>query len=147
MHIHKTFIIIVCTVTDKRRVFRGVHDTHHWWTGLILRWNSASRLLCGEKPATILPPTHDHVLIQSVHEEKGLFTDSSLLTCVWEGEAERGAKKGPAITFTVHSSTVKSDISSKNDNMWLSVLILWQAATNKSMYGKHWTCQVGHFTI
>lgn len=29
--------------------------------------NRASRLLCGEKPTTILPLVHDHVLIQSVH--------------------------------------------------------------------------------
>ena len=37
----------------------GVH------TGLILFRNPASHHLHGEKPTTILPPSHDHVLIES----------------------------------------------------------------------------------
>lgn len=60
-------------------------------SGLILFRNSASRLLCGEKPTTILPPAHDHVLIQSVHAEEGLFTDGSVVNVfVREREQERG---------------------------------------------------------
>ena len=45
----------------------------------ILTSSYALHPLCGEKPTTVLPPTHDRVLIPSVHRKEGLFTDISVV--------------------------------------------------------------------
>lgn len=50
--------------------------------GWIALWISASRLLCAEQPATILPPLYDRVLIHSVHGEEGLLTDGLWSMCL-----------------------------------------------------------------
>lgn len=50
--------------------------------------NSASRLLDGEKPATILSPAHDHE-----RGEEGLFTKGSVVNVFCESESEGGARR------------------------------------------------------
>ena len=89
----------------------------------------------------ILPPAHEHVLIQSVHGEEGLFTDGSIVN-VPVREVERGKEwlSESMCRTQLYNETVFLPIlhEKKKINMWWSMLILWQAATCKSMYGKHW---------
>lgn len=59
---------------------------------MILFSNSASHFLCGEKSITIVPPVHNHVLIQIVYGKEGLFTDIN----VFERKREREQGKGGA---------------------------------------------------
>ena len=56
-------------------------------SGLVVLMNSASRLLCREKPTTALPPAHDPVFIQSLG--RGGSLDRGFVVSVLERERER----------------------------------------------------------
>lgn len=57
------------------------------------------------KQTTILPLTHGHVLIQSVHGQEGLFTGGSVIICM--GETKSGLRRSCANCCSARSSTMK----------------------------------------
>ena len=56
-------------------------------SGLVLLRNLTSRLLCREKPTTVLPPAHGHVFIQNVG--RGGAIDREFVVSVLARERER----------------------------------------------------------